>query len=414
MDIIEIVVFYSLLLVFPLTLYLFYVVYANNKGRDVNDIVLEICLFTSLYLCLSLSKYNVIVPKALIGINLPLLILILKNRKISSLIMIVIIGYYYITFWEFSPILIILEYLVYYLIYLIFRKKKFNCFYLVTTFCLIKTIVFSFEYFYYNNYLTSITTISNIVINLVLFYCLSCLVLILIKKTEEMVMCRMTLKQIENSNQINDSLFKITHEIKNPIAVCKGYLEMLDPKNQKQVEKYIPIIKQEIERTLFLMDDFRHFANQNMEMENLDIIELLDDVCSSLKPMFEDYKLSTNFNILDEEIIILGDYNKLKQVFVNVLKNSIEAIADKKGGYIKLHTKIEEGYIVITILDNGGGVDEAIKKKIFDPFFTTKKQGTGLGLPLSKDIVEKHHGTFNLYSKKGSTAKVIIELPLIS
>ena len=125
-------------------------------------------------------------------------------------------------------------------------------------------------------------------------------------------------------------MFKITHEIKNPIAVCKGYLDMLDLRDSKKVKKYIPIVKDEIERTLILMDDFLDYTKVEIEKEEADLYMLLEDTCDMTKPLFKKNDIQLQFEIHDDEIYLNLDYNRMKQVFVNIFKNSIEARDKRK------------------------------------------------------------------------------------
>jgi len=97
---------------------------------------------------------------------------------------------------------------------------------------------------------------------------------------------------------------------------------------------------------------------------------------------------------------------------MNILSNAIDAIKDE--GEIEISTKLSNGFIRITIKDNGIGIPEKIKAKIFDPFFTTKEvgEGTGLGLSISHGIIEKHKGSIKVISKRGAGSEFIILLPV--
>ena len=206
-------------------------------------------------------------------------------------------------------------------------------------------------------------------------------------------------------------MFKVTHEIKNPIAVCKGYLDMMDTNNIKQVNKYIPIIKQEIERTLTLMSDFLNLTKLSINKSKMDIVLLLDDICSSVDELLIEKNIHFIFDIIEDTIYIEGDYDRLKQVILNIIKNSMESI-NNKIGLIKLSTIIRGNYIVINITDNGCGMNKSTLKQIGNPFFTTKKNGTGLGVKLSNEIIELHDGKIKYISKEGvgTTVKIYLKI----
>ena len=116
-------------------------------------------------------------------------------------------------------------------------------------------------------------------------------------------------------------------------------------------------------------------------------------------------------DIIDDDIYINADYNRLMQVFINLFKNSIEAIPKEKQGKIKVEEKLEKNNIIITIIDNGKGMNEELLNKIKEPFYTTKQKGTGLGVSLSDQIIKAHDGILTYESKEGEYTKVKIILP---
>ena len=114
---------------------------------------------------------------------------------------------------------------------------------------------------------------------------------------------------------------------------------------------------------------------------------LLEELEESLKDLFKKNKIKVNFNNIDDELYIEADYNRMKQVFINILKNAVEAKDIKKDNmYINVKLENNSNNIKIIIEDNGIGMDEETLNKISEMFFTTKKKGSGLGVSLSKEI----------------------------
>ena len=222
----------------------------------------------------------------------------------------------------------------------------------------------------------------------------------------------LTIKELTKEKEIRLSLFKITHEIKNPIAVCKGYLDMINVHDEKQVEKYIPIIKGEIQRLLSLLQDFLLINKSNLDLDIMDFNMLIEDTIDKLNPILDNNKIKLDLNIIDDEIFINGDYNRLSQVLLNILKNSIEAIPKTREGIIKLYSIIKNNKYIITIEDNGEGMTDEVLSKMKEPFYTTKKRGSGLGMSLIYEIVEAHNGKVNYESEYGKGTKVILEIPI--
>ena len=360
------------ILIFPIIVYLFYCTYNNNLNKEQSKLFLDISILSSLYL---LVIYD---SKFIIFYNIPLIFAFMKKRTFVSIIITTIILFSL----NFS-VINIAEYIIYFIIYFFYTKN---------ILCLFLIIKFIFN----NNFLTSI-----------LFVIITYLVLFLYKKGEDIIKLHMNIKELEKEKQLRSSLFKITHEIKNPIAVCKSYLDMFDINNKDHV-RYIDILKEEMDKILLLLQDFLSMNKIKIEKEILDINFLLEDIVNQFEPILKDKNIKFIHNICEEEIFVEGDYNRLNQVFINIIKNSIEAINDN--GTIKLNYEIDKNFKII-IEDNGCGITEDQIEKIKEPFYTTKKNGTGLGVSLSIEIIKAHNGKIDYIPlKKG--LKVIVELPI--
>ena len=231
----------------------------------------------------------------------------------------------------------------------------------------------------------------------------------LFDKTEAIIDLHKTLNKILEDKNTYQSLFKITHEIKNPIAVCKGYLDMFDVNNINHSKKYIPIIKSEINRLLVLLEDFLSINKIKLEKDIIDIDMLVEEVITNFKPMNDIKNIKINY-INEDEIFIEADYNRIKQVLVNVIKNAIESI--EENGVINIRYEIVDNFINIFIEDNGIGMTNEEIQKLNEPFFTTKVRGTGLGVYLSKEIVKAHNGEIIYKSEKNVGTIVDIKLPI--
>ncbi|MFA7688899.1 MAG: hypothetical protein WCX96_02280, partial [Bacilli bacterium] len=231
-------------LLFPILCYFFYIIYSKDLNKKENNIVLDAALFLSLYLTMKYAGHMTNI-KPIILFNIPLLIAYLKNKKITAFIISILIVLYYHNKLDFNIYLIGIEYLTYFLLYFYVNKKKLTNYYLLHTFIIIKSFIFSFQSFYsFNIGFNDINIIIQIFIIMVLFYIISYFILIGLKKTEELTSLHISIKKLEKEKELQKSLFMITHEIKNPIAVCKGYLDMFDVNNKEHARKYIPIIKQ--------------------------------------------------------------------------------------------------------------------------------------------------------------------------
>lgn len=403
------VVFNISILLLPMSFYLLSISYQNNIKR-ISKHLLSITLIIQVSLFIFLKDYT----KSILLINIPLLISYLKRKELTSIILSILIAYYYVFLLNYNLYFIFFEYVLYYVIYYIVNKS-YKVVSLIYIFVFIKSIVLSVETFYFqevSNYF--LVNYLEVVVKMLVFYVSSYLVFIYLLKGESIMNLNTAIKELEKEKVLRTSLFKLTHEIKNPLAVCKGYLDMLDLNNKDKILKYIPIIKGEIERTLTLMDDYLDYTKVKIQKEEVDIYLLLNDIIESLELFFKENKINLEYLVPDDELYLRVDYNRIKQVIVNILKNATEARdINKKELIIKIRTRVTKNYFKIIIEDNGIGMDKDVLEQVTDLFFTTKKNGTGLGTSLSKEIVELHGGKIKYLSEVGIGTTVIINLPII-
>ena len=191
----------------------------------------------------------------------------------------------------------------------------------------------------------------------------------------------------------------LLHELKNYLTISHGYLEILE---REYTSNYISIIKKELNNCLKLIYDY----NNTLRIEEIDLSRLLKDV----QDILFDYYLHSNCKIkleVEPELYIEGDYNRLKQVLINILKNSLEAHAKE----ISIIIKQRKNDYQIVIIDDGEGFSEYNLKRIGKELFTTKEKGTGIGLTYCIETIEQHKGKIKIQSKINIGTKVIITLP---
>ena len=391
MDYFCIVLSNIIFIIFPMLLY--YVAVAHKKIVDKkdNELLLEFFLYTSLYLILKLGN-GFVLAKPLYLINIPVLFAYFKKRYKVAILMSLTLIYYLYTELSINLIYLIIEYTLCLILYLVIKNK----WYFSISFLIVK-IIFISQY------------ITNIKLNLIMigtFIITSYLIVYLISYVENEMKFYNTLKDIENDKQIHKSLFKIAHEVKNPIAVIKGYLSLMDGSIEKY-EKYTPFIKEAVNHSLSILEDFSNIGKLNVNLDIIDINYLLEEVTSIYKPILSTDNIELNFDEIDDEIFVNGDYKKLKEVFINIIKNSKEANSKK----IDITTEIKDNKIIIKCSDDGDGISNDDLIKITEPFFTTKQNGTGLGVYLSKEIIMAHNGEM-LYESYGKGTNVYIKLDL--
>jgi len=206
---------------------------------------------------------------------------------------------------------------------------------------------------------------------------------------------------------------EITHEIKNPLMLIGGFAQQLIRviDDEKHLQK-LNVITDEVTRLENLLTDLREFhLPKPIAFEKVDLKELLQQIYFMVRDDCEKKNILTELRIDDKALLVTGDKYSLKQVFLNLFKNSMDAM--EHGGVLSIQTSLIGDQVEITVADEGCGIPEQDKEKIFSPFFTTKKHGTGLGLCISKRIIEEHtDGSLSLKSKEGKGTSFKISLPV--
>ena len=215
---------------------------------------------------------------------------------------------------------------------------------------------------------------------------------------------------------------KLAHEIKNPLTPIQLSIDRLKEKYSDKLKDqknefgdYLETINKQIKDIKKLVNEFSDFARMPSPiLKKINVSDVINRIISFYK--MSDKNLNLNFkNNPKEKYLINGDSEQLYRVFLNLIKNSLEAIQEKKQKDTNLQGKINVAinknneYIVIKMLDNGTGFTDT--KNIARPYYTTKKDGTGLGLPIVTKIINEHNGDIN-FIKNSNGAEVIISIPI--
>ncbi|PRR92294.1 MULTISPECIES: ATP-binding protein [unclassified Bacillus (in: firmicutes)] len=203
----------------------------------------------------------------------------------------------------------------------------------------------------------------------------------------------------------------IAHEVRNPLTSVNGFLQLMKTQYPERTD-YFDIIFSEIKRIDFVLSELLVLAKpQSVHFQEVQLHELLEQVITLLKTnaVLSNIDLKQPFKKQDAGAI-LADANQMKQLFINLIKNAIEAMPE--GGSIYISTEKILNEWKITIQDEGKGMSEEDIQKIYDPFFSTKKEGTGLGLTICATILKDHHGRMDVSSELGKGTTFHIYLPV--
>ena len=206
----------------------------------------------------------------------------------------------------------------------------------------------------------------------------------------------------------------VAHEINNPIGICLNYIELLERRvKEGDSRKKIGKVKSELNRIAEVIESLLSFSRiRKTPAEKVDLHYLIDEVVLLMQHMLNEKSIELVLSDTCETTLINGDENRLKQVFINLLKNSIEAILKEGLIEIQLETLREEKCIEVRIIDDGSGIPEEFRNRIFDPFVSTKlaRQNTGLGLSICQHIMEAHDGLIEC--REGEKTTMVLRFPL--
>ena len=407
---VEDIILNIILMMFPILVFFIYNCYREICMEKYNHLILDISLVTSMYLCFRYGN----IDKNSLGLlfcNLPIVVAYLKKQPNVGVLLSLIVVLYSYFYLHLSVIFMLIKFICYYLMWAIVKKRKIRDNTFILLIAVLQGFFFTMEYFYVFTS-SNVVSVIRLCFYMLLFYLLPFSLLHLFRLAEQVTSLYLSVSELEKDKQIKNSLFKITHEVKNPIAVCKGYLDMLNVSDKDQVSRYIPIVRQELSRSLDIMNDFMEFSKIKIEKDYIDIHMLLEELESDLNLLIKGKNVSFEMNLSqdEDEVYVMGDYGRLKQVFVNLIKNSLEAMSGR--GKILIKAQVFDKYYCIEVIDDGSGMDKETLSHMKEMFFTTKVKGTGLGVSLSNEIIKAHEGTLNYFSELGKGTKVVVKLPI--
>lgn len=207
---------------------------------------------------------------------------------------------------------------------------------------------------------------------------------------------------------------KMTHEFGNALTLINSSLQIIESSHPEVKNfKYWSSTMNDVNYLISLIKEVSFFNNsRKINLSETNILYLLQSIIDSYSCINNSDNIHIKLDVVNNIPTILGDSTKLKQVFINLIKNSFEALDCNKSSYIHISVQALDYNIIIKIKDNGCGIPAANIDDIFTPMVTFKSGGTGLGLPISKKIIEAHNGTIDVSSIEGKGTTFTISLPL--
>ncbi|WBW97892.1 ATP-binding protein [Oceanirhabdus sp. W0125-5] len=246
------------------------------------------------------------------------------------------------------------------------------------------------------------------------------------KKLVKEIQDRIVVEQkLTRSREKTEFFANLSHEFKTPLNVILSTIQLIEvisnSNNDRKVSEYIKIMKQNCYRLLRLVNNIIDISKIDegylkLDMKNYDIIRVVEDICMSVVSYAQNKGISLIFDTEVEELIIACDEEKIERIILNILSNAIKFTEDN--GDIKINMRIEGVYVVVSIKDSGIGIHRDLQDKIFERFeqadksLSRKQEGSGIGLTLTKQLVEMHSGIINIISEYGKGSEFIIKLPI--
>lgn len=219
------------------------------------------------------------------------------------------------------------------------------------------------------------------------------------------------LRRSEKLTTVGQLAAGVAHEIRNPLTTLRGFLQLQQETN-KLNHRHLDLMLSELDRINLIVGEFLILAKpQAVHFQERDIRFILGDVISLLDSQAHLHGVEFILNASSDSAMVHCEENQLKQVFINLLKNGMEAMPDGGNIRIKLNHDQENSRVRIEIKDEGTGIPEELMPKLGEPFFTSKESGTGLGLMVSQRIIQSHKGMMDIKSVMNKGTTVIIDLP---
>ncbi|MCS7231204.1 MAG: ATP-binding protein [Elusimicrobiota bacterium] len=233
-----------------------------------------------------------------------------------------------------------------------------------------------------------------------------------LKKLQE---AQKQLIQSEKLAALGEMAAVVSHEVRNPLSTILMSAQVLDEElKDEKYRKYVNYIISEVKRLNKVVSEILTFSRApKLELKLTNMHKLLDEIISFLEIsdfLKYDIKFYKEYNAKISEIMI--DPDQIKQVLLNIIQNACHFMANRNIRNLTITTDIMNGMFVLKIKDTGVGIPPENLNKIFDPFFTTKTKGTGLGLTISKNIIESHGGKIEVESVLGEGSSFNIFLPI--
>ena len=225
-------------------------------------------------------------------------------------------------------------------------------------------------------------------------------------------------RQAERLAELGTLTSGLAHEIKNPLSTVQLNLQLLqedlDPRNPlfARVIRRLNTVQREAGRLKDILDDFLRYAGKlELDLQPVDLSELLTELVDFFAPQAQLSKVQARVRPSDQPVVASLDPKLIKQTVLNLMLNAVQAMGEK-GGELILGASRHDGEALIDVIDTGPGISPEAIEQIFQAYYSTRRGGTGLGLAMSKRIIQEHGGKITVTSELGKGTDFTIHLPV--
>lgn len=233
------------------------------------------------------------------------------------------------------------------------------------------------------------------------------------KDLTEIVRIRNDIRQKQRLSAMGEVVARVAHEMRNPLfgMTAAGQILNMELSLNNHQQLLMDSFLKEARRLNNLVDELLDSTREvRLVKKNINLVNVLNDSLRLVTVNASDKDVAVKPEYITGEIPVNADPDKLEQVLLNLLKNGIEAC--QNGGRVDLSVAVEGMFAVVKVVDNGSGIAEDVMESIFDVFYTTKKNGTGMGLSISRNIIEAHDGELTAFNNEMDGASFVMKLPL--
>ncbi|MGE5308135.1 MAG: ATP-binding protein [Deltaproteobacteria bacterium] len=238
---------------------------------------------------------------------------------------------------------------------------------------------------------------------------------LVMQRTDELVRAKIELENAQRLSDLGQLAATVAHELRNPLAaISMAAVNIKKKTREPSLEGHLSTIQKKVVESDQIINNLLFYSRlKTPRFAPINIHETVMESINTCRARFCDRILRFDIELKDiERTVIHADCLQLKEVFVNILNNAVDAVPSSVTGDIGVSGRVEGQLVTVIFRDNGIGMDEETRKKVFEPFFTTKSKGTGLGLTVSSQVLKFHSGSLNIVSREGRGTTVSVCLPV--